>query len=304
MKKNYVSIDIGGTEIKCARLDRAGNILEKWKRPTPHNKEDFMKAIDRIVKDHCVKEIKGIAFCAPGKIEKTEIHFGGSLPFLEGVDFAKVYQGLHIPVAVINDGKAAILAEEWLGNLKDIANCAALILGTAVGGGIIVNGRLLNGVHYQAGEVSFIQLNCHAKHDEGFKGYVGQDVSAVHMINEVNKALGNTNLNDGPQAFEAINCGDPVANKIFTEYCYRLALLIMNIQTVVDVQRIAIGGGISAQPILVKRVNDAYDKIADNAPLYKETLTKPEIVNTKFQNDANLYGALYNLLLHYNGEKL
>lgn len=302
--KNYVSIDIGGTEIKCARLDRAGNILEKWKRPTPHDKEKFMKAIDDIVNDHCVHQIKGLAFCAPGKIEKTEIHFGGALPFLEGVDFAKIYQKMGFPVAVINDGKAAVLAEEWLGSLKDVANCAAIILGTAVGGGIIVNGHLLNGVHYQAGEISFIQLNCHAKHDNNFKGYVGQDVSAVHMVNEVNKALGNSNINDGFEAFDAINSGDPAASKIFNEFCYRLALLIMNVQTVVDVQRIAIGGGISAQPILVKRVNQAYDEIANNCPLYQKTLTKPEIINTKFNNDANLYGALYNLLLHYNGERL
>lgn len=112
--KNYVSIDIGGTEIKCARLDEAGNILDKWKVATPHEKRSFLRRIDRIIKDHCVKEIKGLAICAPGKIEKTEIQFGGSLPFLDGVDFAQLYQYLHIPVAVINDGKAAALAEECL----------------------------------------------------------------------------------------------------------------------------------------------------------------------------------------------
>jgi len=302
--KNYVSIDIGGTEIKCARLDEAGNILDKWKVATPHEKRSFLRRIDRIIKDHCVKEIKGLAICAPGKIEKTEIHFGGSLPFLEGVDFAQLYEYLHIPVAVINDGKAAALAEEWLGSLKDIKNCAAIILGTAVGGGIIVNGQLLNGIHYQAGEISFMQLNCHAEHDEEFKGFVGQDISAVYMVNKINKTLGNGDINNGFAAFKAINSGNIKAVKIFNEFCYKLALLIMNIQAVVDVQRIAIGGGISAQPILVKQVNRAYDEIVDYCPLYKKTLVKPEIVTTKFKNDANLYGALYNLLIHVNGEKL
>lgn len=302
--KNYLSIDIGGTEIKCARLDRAGNILEKWKVATPHEKKPFLEAIDQIIKKHCVENIKGIAFCAPGKIEKTQIHFGGSLPFLEGVDFAKIYQSLNKPIAVINDGKAAALAEEWLGNLKDIKNCAAIILGTAVGGGLIVNGQLINGMHYQAGELSFMQLNSHEEHDEGFKGFVGADLSAVGMVNYINKTLHNADLNNGFKAFAAIKSGNAAAIAIFKEYCEQLALLIMNLQAVIDVQRIAIGGGISAQPILVEQINSSYDNLVDSSPLYRKTLQKPEIVNTKFQNDANIYGALYNLLLHVNGEKL
>lgn len=71
------------------------------------------------------------------------------------LNFAQRYKKLGIPVAVINDGKASVLAENWLGSLKDLNNCAAITLGTGVGGGIIVNGRLLNGVHFQAGEISF-----------------------------------------------------------------------------------------------------------------------------------------------------
>ena len=80
--------------------------------------------------------------------------------------------------------------------------------------------------------------------------------------------------------------------------------IIVNIQSVVDLTTIAIGGGISAQPILVEEINRAYDQFLDQMPMYKMTLTRPKIVEAKFKNDANLFGALYNLLLHVNGEKL
>lgn len=299
--KNYLSIDIGGTNVKYAKLDNAGQIIEKDKIKTSHNKDEFLKAIDLIVDKYIKQGVKGLAFCAPGKIVKTTIHFGGALPFLDGINFAERYQQAGIPVAVINDGKASVLAENWLGSLKDMKNCAAITLGTGVGGGIIVNGHLLNGAHFQAGELSFLQLNMEAP---GFDGFAGGYASAVQMIKRVNQALGNQDLTDGLAAFKAINSKEPTATKIFTEFCQRIAAIIIDIQAVVDLDAIAIGGGISAQPIVVKEINRVYDQILDDNPMIKMTFTRPQILDAKFKNAANLYGALYNLLLHANGEKL
>lgn len=301
MSNKYISVDIGGTNVKFAELDRAGHIITKDKVSTLTNKEDFLESIDDIVSQFEGKDIRGISFCAPGKIEHTKIRFGGSLPFLDGVDFAQRYKKLGIPVAVINDGKASVLAENWLGSLKDLNNCAAITLGTEVGGGIIVNGRLLNGVHFQAGEISFLQLNIDKP---GYDGLAASYASAVRMIIEVNTAIGNADKKDGLVAFRAIKRGDPKAVKIFNEFCRRIAYIILDIQTVVDLDRIAIGGGISAQSIVAKEINNAYDQILDQLPLVKTTLTRPKIVDAKFKNSANLYGALYNLLLHMNNEKL
>lgn len=283
--KNYLSIDIGGTNLKYALLDNAGNIIEKGKTKSPHEKEKFLTTVDQVVKNYAEKDIKGLAFCAPGKIEYTKIHFGGALPFLDGIDFSEIYKDLNIPVAVINDGKASVLAENWLGNLKDLQNCAAITLGSGVGGGIIVNGRLLNGAHFQAGELSFMVLKM-AK-EMGFDDIAGTMGSAVRMVSQVIKAIGNEQ-----------------ALKILRSYCWDVVGIIVNIQSVVDLTTIAIGGGISAQPILVEEINRAYDQFLDQMPMYKMTLTRPKIVEAKFKNDANLFGALYNLLLHVNGEKL
>ena len=299
--KNYLSVDIGGTNTKFAEFNNAGNIIKKEKIQTPHEKNAFLSAVDKVVKKYADQGVKGLAFCAPGKIVKATVHFGGALPFLDGIDFAKRYEKFGIPVAVINDGKASALAENWLGNLKDMKNCASITLGTEIGGGIIVNGRLLNGAHYQAGEVSFFDMDMNKKDFEGFSGTMG---SAVGMIKRVNKALNNPNETDGLAAFKAINDGNEEANKIFNEFCRRIAVVILNMQATVDLDTIAIGGGISAQPIVIKGINKAYDSVLNENPIVKTTFTRPKIVAAKFQNDANLFGALYNLLLYINGEKL
>lgn len=301
MKKNYLSIDIGGTNVKYAELNNAGNIIEQGKIKTSHDKEQFLKNIDRIVAKYVKKGIKGIAFCAPGKIAHTKIHFGEALPFLDGIDFAVRYKKYDIPVTVINDGKASVLAENWLGSLKDMQNCAAITLGTGVGGGIIVNGKLLNGAHFQAGELSFLQLNMK---EPGFDGFAGGYASAVQMIKNVNEAIENDDETDGLAAFEAINNGNEKAKKIFDEYCKRIAAIIIDIQAVVDLDAIAIGGGISAQPIVIQGINQAYDQVLADNELIGKTFTRPKIVEAKFKNGANLYGALYNLFIHVNGEKL
>ncbi|MFV9753665.1 ROK family protein [Lactobacillus gasseri] len=301
MKKNYLSIDIGGTNVKYAELNNAGNIIEQGKIKTSHDKEQFLKNIDRIVAKYVKKGIKGIAFCAPGKIAHTKIHFGGALPFLDGIDFAVRYKKYDIPVTVINDGKASVLAENWLGSLKDMQNCAAITLGTGVGGGIIVNGKLLNGAHFQAGELSFLQLNMK---EPRFDGFAGGYASAVQMIKNVNEAIENDDETDGLAAFEAINNGNEKAKKIFDEYCKRIAAIIIDIQAVVDLDAIAIGGGISAQPIVIQGINQAYDQVLADNELIGKTFTRPKIVEAKFKNGANLYGALYNLFIHVNGEKL
>lgn len=299
--RNYLTVDIGGTEIKFAVLNSAGNIIKKSKIPTKQNKEQFLSDVDQIVKKH-IDEVKGIAFCSPGKIENTKIRFGGSLPFLDGIDFAEIYgRKFHIPVAVINDGKASVLAENWLGSLKDETNCAAITLGTGVGGGIIINGHLLRGTHYQAGELSFMISNLSLPKD--MQGALGVNGSAVKFVKAVNQKVNYQDENDGLHAFEVIKEGVPEAVAIFHDYCFKIAVLILNMQTVVDINKVAIGGGISAQPILINGINKAYDKLVNEYnPIIGSTLTKPSIVSAHFRNESNLYGSLYNLLLQINRE--
>ena len=297
----FLSIDIGGTSIKFALINSEGKIIEKNKVKTPTNRSDFLKQIDLIINKYN-DQINGVAFCSPGKVKNNLIQFGGSLPFLNGLDFSKIYPNRAWPTAVINDGKSAVLAENWLGSLKDEENCAAIILGTAVGSGIIINGHLLDGVHAQAGELSFMISD--SSMAKNMAGNVGSLASAVKMVKTINNIDNYFDLTDGMHAFELIK-KDRKAEKIFHQYCLQIAIVILNLQSVVDVNKIAIGGGISSQEVLILGIKDAYRELVDSLnPLIGQTLTTPKIVEAKFKNDANLYGALYNLLLQINHENV
>ncbi|MDN2452958.1 ROK family protein [Lactobacillus sp. UCMA15818] len=294
--RNYLSIDIGGTAIKYGLIDHSGNLIEKGTVDTPQNLEEFKQSLIGIISMYKEK-VYGLAFSVPGKVDSKQgiIYFGGSLPFLNGFNFEKfIHEEVGvIPVGVENDGKAAALAEMWLGNLKDIDDAAAIILGTGVGGGIIINGRLLPGSHFQAGELSFMMSNFNSV---GYEELVGTNLSAVKMIEKIAVAENLTNKKDGRVVFTLINKGNSEVVKIFREYCKKIALLIINVQTVVDLTNFVIGGGISSQSILIKTINEEYDEILNKLPLLNDTLTRPHIQKAKFENSANLYGALYGLL--------
>lgn len=134
-------------------------------------------------------------------------------------------------------------------------------------------------------------------------GAVGSNGSGVNFVKAINRKINHQNENDGLYAFDAIKSGKKETVRIFNDYCLKVATLILNIQTVVDLDKIAVGGGISAQPILISGINKAYDKLVnDYNSIIGDTLTKPAIISAHFRNDSNLYGSLYNLLLQINRE--
>ena len=301
-RKDYLSIDIGGSSIKFARLNRSGKIIEGGKVPSPDNQKDFLQRVDYIINKY-LSHIRGVAFCCPGTVDPwtSEISFGGALPYLDGLNLADHVADAFdddLMVAVENDGKCAALAELWLGNLKGIDNGMAVVLGTGIGGGLILNGQLFRGTHFQAGELSF--MRSYQKQGDVQEKMYGGWGSAVSMVQRIAR-LYDLDLDDGRAVFKKINDGEPVATKIFRDYCHRIALQLIDVQAVLDLQRYVIGGGISAQPIVAETIKEEYDKIADDIDR-TPTLTRPEIVSAHFGNGANIHGALYNLFLKTNEE--
>jgi predicted NBD/HSP70 family sugar kinase len=301
MKKNYLSIDIGGTNIKLALIDHSGQIQSKKQVRTPNELDAFIATLEEeinLVRD----EIRGIAFCCPGKVntETGVISFGGALPFLDGVSFVEAFQPkFQVPVSVINDGKAAALSELWLGNLKGIENGLALVLGTGIGGGLILEGKLYQGKHFQAGELSFMMQQ---SDKPSFDDMYGKTGSAVGLVKKVNLELGTEDTKDGAVAFEAINQQDPNVYPIFEAFAREIAYMICNVQAILDLEKIVIGGGISAQPIVTDEIRKQYRAIRASLPFLEGTLTEVEIDTCRFLNDANLLGALYQLLLNADEE--
>lgn len=197
-----------------------------------------------------------------------------------------------VPVAVENDGKAAALAEKWRGTLQYCQNGLVLVLGTGVGGGLIINNQLYRGSHFQAGELSLMLA---ATTGTNFK-ITGETSSAVKMITAIAHQLQLPDRHDGHQVFAAIADGNPDAEGIFEAYGMEVAQIILNVQAVLDVMTVAIGGGISAQPSVVPMIRKQYAALLQQYPVIGTTLSKPEIVPAKFHNQANMIGALAGLL--------
>ncbi|KRN28579.1 hypothetical protein IV38_GL000778 [Lactobacillus selangorensis] len=303
MKKDYLSIDIGGTNIKYALIDRSGNINQKGKIKTPSSDLDAFVAVVRSLITKMQEQIRGITFSIPGKIDNQSgiVYHGGALTFLDNINFRELFgTPYNLPVNIENDGKSAALAELWLGNLNQIHSGVAIVLGTGVGGGIVLNNHLYYGRNLMAGEFSFILDNYTS--DNYMKNAVGATVSAVQMVTTIGKKLNLPDPTDGQEVFQYINNNDPRIGSTFTDYCNHVAKLILSLQAILDVDRYVIGGGISAQPIVIQTIHSELHKLLQKNAFVADEFGSIDIKQAKFGNDANLFGALYSYLLQIDNE--
>lgn len=293
---NYLAIDIGGTLLKYALVDAHGQIIIKGdQQMVQTDNKVFMQMLDQLISRHR-SEIAGLGLSIPGAVDTTQgiVRASSSLPFLEGAHLTEqLTTKYQLPVAIENDGNAAALAEKWLGNLADVANGSMLVLGTGIGAATFINDQLFKGAHFVGGEPSFMVI------DESQKQPLDQTaahLSAVTMIQTIAHQLHLADLNDGQQVFRAIHQRDPDAVRIFEKFAHTVAELIFNMQTVLDLDRYIIGGGISAQPVVAQQIAQEFAAIQQGSPLASRTLYQPQIMNARFRNDANLIGAIYPLI--------
>ena len=298
--EQYLIIDVGGTNIKSALMQKDGTIKSKKQLSTAKNLDDFKEQILSLVAE-VAEKIQGVAFSIPGKVDphSAVVYHGGALPFIDGLDLKRLVhtEAPDVAVSAENDGKAGALGEYWQGSLKGHPNSAIITLGTGVGGGLILNGQIFRGSHFQAGELSFL----YGGKLEDKPILYGLRGSAVKMIHDIGKALHFENPDDGKAAFQAIMQKEEQAVTIFENYCRDIAILILDMHAMLDLTHYAIGGGISAQPILIEEINRQYDLLADSIldrgiKIVKLSLQRPQIIAATLGNDANLYGALYGLV--------
>lgn len=282
------TIDIGGTFIKAALMNEHAEIMEKKKYPADSAKLDILKAkITEIISSY-EQEIEGVALCCPGKVDcNNGIVYGSPLSdFYEFdiVDFIRKYYGLRSTVN--NDGKCAALAEKWRGSLKDVENGMVYILGTGIGGGIIINGNLYSGSNFSSGELSGVLIDIAKSLDVG--NLMASQLSISGMLNRYSQ-LSDDEV-DGHDFFKKIGENNFDAIRVLEEMTSKTAAYLYNIQSILDFERIAIGGGISEQPLLLKLIKEKYHEFYTNK--FPLPCSEAEIVKCTFGNDANLIGAM------------
>jgi len=281
--------DIGGTFIKYAVMDQDMNILKRGKVPTPQeNASALVDALCALYEK--AGELCGLAISLPGIIDADEgrVLMGGALRYNDGFGLGDALkERIPVPIVMENDAKCAAMAEAGAGSLRDVRDGLVILFGTMIGGGIIKDGKLWRGRHFSAGEVSYISTDREPmpRRDTVW----GNRCSALALCADYAREKGLDPAGvTGEMVFEGVLNGDDAAKRSLDRYTGEIAVQLFNLQTVLDPERIAIGGGISAQPILIEYIRRHLDSFYEQFPY---PITRSEIVPCQFQNDANLYGA-------------
>ena len=290
-------IDVGGTFIKHALMNEHNEILERGKIPTPmSNRADFIKTIVDIHNSYA--ESEGVALSMPGIIdaERGICITSGALEYNTGANIiAELRAELSnnpIKITLENDAKCAALAEAKVGALSDVRDGFVMIFGTAIGGAFIKDHKVHRGMHFSAGEVSFIVTERGGDPiDDNFFGFQ----CGVPQLCEAfarQKNLPSEQV-DGVMLFDAVNQNDPSALECLDQFTRQVAVQILNLQMILDPERFAIGGGISAQPKFLESIRKNLVELQSKC---RFDFPRPSVVTCKFQNDANLIGALQHFL--------
>ena len=245
-------------------------------------------------------EVDGIALSLPGFIDAEQgvVRGGGapSLAYNVGTPVGpRLAEACGCRVWIENDGKAAAIAELERGVLKGCRNAAVFIIGTGVGGGLIIDGKLVRGRDCTAGEYSFMNTNADAWSDPAKSVACQCSTSGLLSGYRARKGLPADAPMDGRIFFEAVHAGETEANEALRSFCRAVAVQIYNLNVLLDLEKVAIGGGISKQPILVETLNEVYEEYILRGHPFSEAqarcLPRPEIVPCRFLSEANQIGA-------------
>ena len=264
MKKYCFGVDVGGTSVKIGLFDVEGNILEKWEIPTrtAHNGEailpDIAQALAEKQEERGIDklEVVGVGVGAPGPIDKDgmvyeAVNLGWGVFSLKET----LEELCGLPVRAGNDANVAALGEMWKGGGQGYRNLVLVTLGTGVGGGIIINGEILNGATGAGGEIGHIHIedNEETPCNCGNLGCLEQYASATGVVRLANRVLRETTedsvLRQGEisakAVFDAVKDGDAVAVKIAESFGEYLGKGLAAIAGVVNPEAFVIGGGVS-----------------------------------------------------------
>jgi predicted NBD/HSP70 family sugar kinase len=330
----YLVFDLGGTFIKHSIITGNAEIITKNKVGTPYRMgkgmpgiaeavEAFMEIIgdiyDMYKKDY---DIQGIAVSMPGLVDVDNgiVRGGGALPYLDGTHLADMISERcdGLKVALENDGKCAALAEIWMGNAKDCKNAIVMVFGTGIGGGIVVNRRIIHGKGMVAGEMSLYMeritldnvgeiMPLEENVKKGNKNYrlpdgclwtMNASVSAI--IRDVANAKGlDQNEVNGELIYKWDEEGDVAVHRILEGWYLDIAKHCLNLYATMAPDIILLGGGVSSAKGFFPGVLKYVEALSKVSIIYDDIT----VGLCKFGNDSNLLGALFNYLQKYEGAK-
>lgn len=260
----YLGVDLGGTNIKAALVDAEGNILNESSVPTnlPRQAEavcDDIAALCTALADGV--RVHGIGVGCPGTVDGGVVRYSNNLNWHDFAmaDYLQGKTGL--PVRLANDANAAALGEALAGCAKGAESAVVVTLGTGVGGGVVLNGKLLTGYTGAASEPGHTVI-CDTPNAPlctcGRRGCFEAYASATALIRMTRQAMdahpesalhtvaANGTVN-GRTAFDAAELGDAAAKQVVDDYIHYLAVGIANLINMFFPQVIGLSGGVANQ---------------------------------------------------------
>ncbi len=287
-----LAFDVGGTEIKYAVTEDALTLTDRGCVPTPADCFDSFVRLIRDTHKPFRDEVEGIAMCLPGPVDVEKGHCGmcGAMRYPHSVEVGRILsEACGCPVVLENDGKAAALAEHRFGAVKGCRNAAVFLIGTGVGGGLIIDGRVVRGPSFRAGEFSFVNTEAGRYWDPDQT--VGSRCSTTFLLRRYGELRGSGEAVDGREFFRRLP-EDGNARAALDELCANVAVQLFNLYWLLDLEKVAIGGGISGQPALIEGIRDQFAEVQKKAMTARFRTALPlEAVPCAFGNDANLIGA-------------
>ena len=299
-------IDLGGTTVKLAYFDENGTMLHKWEIPTNTAEggsqilPDIAKAVEGYLCENNIprESVIGLGIGVPGPVDVN-----GTVNKCVNLGWGRFNISRELerltgfPVQAGNDANVAAMGEFWKGGGQGCRNMVLATLGTGVGGGIVVEGKLLCGSQGAGGEIGHMSIN----RDEtvpcncGKYGCVEQYCSATGIVRTAKEHLASNPADSQLRALEEITCkdifdagkaGDTLANEILQMYYARLGEFLGNLCCLLNPEVVVLGGGVTkAGQVLLDGVEPYFRKntfhACDNA----------KIVLASLGNDAGAYGA-------------
>jgi glucokinase len=307
-----VGIDIGGTSMKIGFVNEKGEILHRFRLGVNHEdgQVKMVKELGELVNQEIeeqgykASDFVGIGVGCPGCInsETGRCDFSGNLHWhdLDVVGLLNSITGLDTRIA--NDASAAMLGEAMFGAGKEYKNLVLLTLGTGVGGGVYINGRLYEGNEGKGGELGHMIIRMHGRQCTcGSHGCFEAYASASALIADTKKAMkkhresklwdyvhGNIDDVNGATAFEVAKLGDPVAEEVVKNYSYYLSIGVLNYCNIFRPDAVILGGGISGQrEYLTRPIEERLAARHYGFPMSPEV----RVFVSELGNDAGILGA-------------
>ena len=291
-----LSIDIGGTAVKMGLVDHAGAIHARHEASVcfDHYQTPILTTVIREAQAFLAREsaqIEGIGVSATGQVDDRAgavIGTNGKIPHYEGAQIKRDMEAAFgVPVFALNDANAAALGECFAGRAKGVQNVLMVTLGTGVGGGIVLGGKIFGGTRGIAGELGHFTLyqdgpRCPCGKRGCFESYA----ATTALVRRAKEATGEADMN-GRIVFSRAADGDQAMLAVLSAWIDDIAAGISGLVHIFNPQMVLIGGGVSAQEALL--IAPLRERVLRSVmPRFAECL---QLEAATLGNDAGMIGA-------------